>query len=342
MRPLRLLLDGFGSYRQPTEADFSDVNFFALTGPTGSGKSTLIDGLCFALYGTVPRWGKENVIAQRARARGQRVPGRAWSSRRAASATPRCGRWPATRGARCTPRRPGWTCSTRPSPPDAPLADLLGAGIEHRRRGPATRSRRRSRRSSGSATSTSPSRCCCRRAGSPTSSRRSRASARTCSSSCSRSASTRRSGSRPGSGPGWPPTGRAWRGTARGKLADATEEAEERGRRPRSRDLGSPGKPVDDRLRPSDQSCASSGRRPSEAEAVRAPGRVAGRPAHAGRRRGTGRPDHRRRPAGRGAGPAGRRRGRGRERRPNGPARAARKGSTWRRWRGQSSSARRS
>ena len=63
MRPLRLFLDGFGSYRQPTEVDFSDVNFFALTGPTGSGKSTLIDGLCFALYGTVPRWGKENVIA---------------------------------------------------------------------------------------------------------------------------------------------------------------------------------------------------------------------------------------------------------------------------------------
>ena len=64
MRPLRLLLDGFGCYRQPAEADFSDVDFFALTGPTGSGKSTLIDGLCFALYGTVPRWGKENVIAQ--------------------------------------------------------------------------------------------------------------------------------------------------------------------------------------------------------------------------------------------------------------------------------------
>src|SRR6202047_3682944 len=64
MRPLRLTLDGFGSSRQPAEADFSDVDFFALTGPTGSGKSTVIDGLCFALYGTVPRWGKENVIAQ--------------------------------------------------------------------------------------------------------------------------------------------------------------------------------------------------------------------------------------------------------------------------------------
>ncbi len=64
MRPVRLLLDGFGSYREPAEADFSDVDFFALVGPTGSGKSTVIDGLCFALYGTVPRWGRENVIAQ--------------------------------------------------------------------------------------------------------------------------------------------------------------------------------------------------------------------------------------------------------------------------------------
>ena len=64
MRPVRLLLDGFGCYRHPTEADFSDVEFFALVGPTGAGKSTLIDGLCFALYGTVPRWGKENAIAQ--------------------------------------------------------------------------------------------------------------------------------------------------------------------------------------------------------------------------------------------------------------------------------------
>src|SRR5207248_807195 len=63
-RPLRLSLDGFGCYRRPAEADFSDVDFFALVGPTGSGKSTLIDGLCFALYGTVPRWGKENAIAQ--------------------------------------------------------------------------------------------------------------------------------------------------------------------------------------------------------------------------------------------------------------------------------------
>jgi len=62
MRPLRLMLDGFGSYRERTEVDFSGVDFFVLTGPTGAGKSTVIDALCFALYGTVPRWGKGNVI----------------------------------------------------------------------------------------------------------------------------------------------------------------------------------------------------------------------------------------------------------------------------------------
>jgi exonuclease SbcC len=62
MRPLRLLLDGFGCYRQRTEVDLSDVEFFALVGPTGAGKSTLIDGMCFALYGTVPRWRDKNEI----------------------------------------------------------------------------------------------------------------------------------------------------------------------------------------------------------------------------------------------------------------------------------------
>jgi exonuclease SbcC len=63
MRPLRLLLEGFGSYREPTDVSFDDVDFFALVGPTGSGKSTVIDALCFALYGTVPRWGKGNMIS---------------------------------------------------------------------------------------------------------------------------------------------------------------------------------------------------------------------------------------------------------------------------------------
>ncbi|HXZ65853.1 MAG TPA: SMC family ATPase [Streptosporangiaceae bacterium] len=62
MRPLRLIIDGFGSYRAETEIDFTDVDFFALVGPTGAGKSTVIDALCFALYGTVPRWDNEKEV----------------------------------------------------------------------------------------------------------------------------------------------------------------------------------------------------------------------------------------------------------------------------------------
>ncbi|MDF5754170.1 SMC family ATPase [Spongiactinospora sp. TRM90649] len=63
MRPLRLHLSDFGSFREPVTVDFADVDYFALVGPTGAGKSTVIDAICFALYGTVPRWGRENVIS---------------------------------------------------------------------------------------------------------------------------------------------------------------------------------------------------------------------------------------------------------------------------------------
>ncbi|WP_344056851.1 AAA family ATPase, partial [Sphaerisporangium rubeum] len=63
MRPLLLHLDNFGSFREPATVDFTDVDYFALVGPTGAGKSTVIDAVCFALYGTVPRWNNENAIA---------------------------------------------------------------------------------------------------------------------------------------------------------------------------------------------------------------------------------------------------------------------------------------
>ncbi|MDM7324030.1 MAG: SMC family ATPase [Thermus sp.] len=58
MRPLRLELEGFGPYREWQGVDFSDVELFAITGPTGSGKSTLLDAIAFALYGLVPRVGR--------------------------------------------------------------------------------------------------------------------------------------------------------------------------------------------------------------------------------------------------------------------------------------------
>jgi exonuclease SbcC len=59
MRPLRLEIEGFTSFREKAVLDFDHLDLFAITGPTGAGKSSLIDALVFALYGQVPRVGKE-------------------------------------------------------------------------------------------------------------------------------------------------------------------------------------------------------------------------------------------------------------------------------------------
>ncbi len=85
-------------FRDPTTVDLQDVDFFALVGPTGSGKSTVLDSICFALYGTVPGGG----IAARSRTR-----------------------WPRRR-----PRRGSGWCSSRPasgsSPPGVVRRDAKG------------------------------------------------------------------------------------------------------------------------------------------------------------------------------------------------------------------------
>jgi exonuclease SbcC len=47
---------GFAAFRDEVELDFTDTDFFALVGPTGAGKSSVIDAICFALYGSVPRY----------------------------------------------------------------------------------------------------------------------------------------------------------------------------------------------------------------------------------------------------------------------------------------------
>ena len=59
MRPLRLDVEGFTSFRKRQTVDFSGLDLFAITGPTGVGKSSLIDALVFALYGQVPRVGDD-------------------------------------------------------------------------------------------------------------------------------------------------------------------------------------------------------------------------------------------------------------------------------------------
>ena len=63
MRPILLDMNGFASFREQARVDFSDADFFALVGPTGSGKSTVIDAMTFALYGSVPRWGRKGMVS---------------------------------------------------------------------------------------------------------------------------------------------------------------------------------------------------------------------------------------------------------------------------------------
>lgn len=61
MRPTRLELEGFISFRERTEIDFSSLDLFGITGPTGAGKTALIDSMIFALYGKTPRLGEKAV-----------------------------------------------------------------------------------------------------------------------------------------------------------------------------------------------------------------------------------------------------------------------------------------
>ena len=63
MRPIRVTMVGFGIFADEVTVDFEGVDVFALVGPTGSGKSTIIDAICFALYGSVPRHDDRRAVA---------------------------------------------------------------------------------------------------------------------------------------------------------------------------------------------------------------------------------------------------------------------------------------
>ncbi|MGP3930092.1 AAA family ATPase [Nonomuraea sp. KM88] len=57
MRPHRLTFTAFGSFPGTETVDFdalAEAGLFLVHGPTGAGKTTILDALCFALYGQVP------------------------------------------------------------------------------------------------------------------------------------------------------------------------------------------------------------------------------------------------------------------------------------------------
>ncbi|MTV24311.1 SMC family ATPase [Nitriliruptoraceae bacterium ZYF776] len=63
MRPLRIELEGIGSFRDRTVVDLEGVDLFVLTGRTGAGKTTVIDALILSLYGSVPRYDDRRLVA---------------------------------------------------------------------------------------------------------------------------------------------------------------------------------------------------------------------------------------------------------------------------------------
>ena len=55
MKPLKLTMKAFGPYVNGVTIDFKNglagSNFFLIHGATGSGQTTILDAICYALYG---------------------------------------------------------------------------------------------------------------------------------------------------------------------------------------------------------------------------------------------------------------------------------------------------
>lgn len=93
MRPLVLKFRGLRSYREEAEVDFRGRDLVAIIGDTGAGKSSILEALCFALYGTATWSGKAvtDLISSGAPALSVqlnfRADGRTWTVNRTARAT---------------------------------------------------------------------------------------------------------------------------------------------------------------------------------------------------------------------------------------------------------------
>ncbi len=83
MLPVKLTLEGIYSYRERQTIDFTrltEARLFGIFGPVGSGKSTILEAMIYAIYGTIDRLSndvKYNVMNLQSDRlfRGLRVPG---------------------------------------------------------------------------------------------------------------------------------------------------------------------------------------------------------------------------------------------------------------------------
>ena len=70
MLPVKLTLEGIYSYRERQTIDFTrltEARLFGIFGPVGSGKSTILEAMIYAIYGTIDRLNndvKYNVITR--------------------------------------------------------------------------------------------------------------------------------------------------------------------------------------------------------------------------------------------------------------------------------------
>ncbi len=66
MRPLELVVNGFRSYAEETRFDWRGRRLVGVVGPIGSGKSSILDAIAYALYGRTPATSRDTRYLPRA------------------------------------------------------------------------------------------------------------------------------------------------------------------------------------------------------------------------------------------------------------------------------------